>query len=187
MINRLYLTLGWTTATWYGDGGGSNWIGTTGTSGHLPANLTEQMQGSISYINAGDVISLDYTGDPAGHAGIINNNSGSTYNIINQNTAQVTSSAYISAGTLSGGNASLHMNAWAGYTVKAIISHPVYAPPPTKPLRIGALFTNGDYQAKESSLSAGWVDISPNSVTQGLQDGALTGVVRNGGGDWTGI
>src|SRR5262249_4856991 len=82
------------------------------------------MQGSISYINPGDVISLDYTGDPAGHAGITESLAGSIYNIRNQN-ADLSSSVYISAGSLSGSNASMHMNAWAGYTVKAIIHHPV--------------------------------------------------------------
>ncbi len=81
------------------------------------------MQGSISFVNTGDVISLDYTGDPAGHAGIVDSISGGTYNIKNQN-AQLSSSAYISAGSLGGNNASMHMNSWAGYTVKAIIHHP---------------------------------------------------------------
>jgi hypothetical protein len=112
MVNRLYLTLRWTNATWVGNG--------NTLINNVPTGLTAQNNGALSYINAGDVITLDDGG--LGHAGIINNNSGTTYNIINQN-AQLNSSAYISSGTLAGGNASLSMNAWAGYHVQAVIHH----------------------------------------------------------------
>lgn len=122
MINRLYLTKHWTTATWKGNGGG-----TDGLIYHLPGNLTDQLNGSISYINTGDVITLNY--GTFGHAGIINSVSGTTYNIINQN-ADLNSSAYIYSGSLSSGNANLHMNAWLGYTVQAIVHHPTSPPPP---------------------------------------------------------
>lgn len=126
LLNRLYLTKGWTTATWYGDGGGSNSIS---NSNHLLSGLTAQGQGAISYINPGDAVSLDYTQDPAGHVGIFDHTSvvsGVTeYNLINQN-AQLNSSMYIpsTGGSLSGGNASFSMNAWLGYTVRAVVHHP---------------------------------------------------------------
>jgi hypothetical protein len=123
MVNRLYLTKGWTTANWYGNGGGSP----DGLIYHVPSGsgLTAQFNGSISYIDPGDVITLNY--GTFGHAGIIDSISGGTFNILNQN-ADLTSSAYVSAGSLSGGNATLHMNAWAGYTVQGVIHAPITNP-----------------------------------------------------------
>src|SRR5437868_4957885 len=95
MVNRLYLTKGWTTANWYGNGGG-----TDGLIYHVPSGsgLTAQFNGSISYIDPGDVITLNY--GTFGHAGIIDSISGGTYpyNILNQN-ADLTSSAKISSGS----------------------------------------------------------------------------------------
>lgn len=120
LINRLYLTKGWTTATWFGNGGGSDALT---NSNHVPNGITVQNNGSISYINTGDVISLNNRNSDDGHAGIIDTISGTTYNIINQN-AQLSSSAIIASGSLSGGNASLNMNAWSGYSVNAIAHHP---------------------------------------------------------------
>ncbi len=62
LINRLYLTKGWITNTWYGNG---NTI-----KDSLPSGLTFQADGSITSITPGDVITLTDKG--AGHAGIIN-------------------------------------------------------------------------------------------------------------------
>lgn len=115
MVNRLYLTKRWTTATWFGNG--STLIN------NVPSGLTEQNNGAISDLNPGDVITLTNANDPAGHAAIINSISGTTVNIINQN-AQLNSSAYIDSGSLANGNAHLHMNAWTTYTVQAIVHHP---------------------------------------------------------------
>ncbi len=112
LVNRLYLTEGWTTATWVGNG--------NTLVNNVPSGLTKQNNGSISYVNIGDVITLDDGG--FGHAGIINSGS-STVNIINQN-AQLNSSAYIDSGSLGSGNAHYHMNAWFGYSVQAFVHHP---------------------------------------------------------------
>ncbi len=120
LANRLYLTKGWTTATWYGNG--------NTLVNHVPAGLTKQDNGSISYVNPGDVITLD--GHTYGHAGIINSiDPNGTIHIISQN-ADLNSSAYIDSGSLSTGNAHYHMKGWSGYTVQAIIHHPVSTPPP---------------------------------------------------------
>jgi len=63
MVNRLYLTQGWTTANWPGNG--------NTLINNVPSGLTAQTDGSISYLHTGDVLTLD--GGPAGtgHAGII--------------------------------------------------------------------------------------------------------------------
>jgi hypothetical protein len=113
MVNRLYLTQGWITSNWYGNG--------NTLINYLPAGLTSQANGNISYINSGDAITLDDGG--YGHVAIIDTISGSTYSIISQN-AILTSTASIGSGSLSGGNASLAMSGWAGYSVQAIAHHP---------------------------------------------------------------
>jgi len=113
MVNRLYLTERWTNATWVGNG--------NTLVNNVPSGLTKQNNGSISYVNSGDVITLDDGG--FGHAGIINSGS-STVNIINQN-ADLNSSASINSGSLSSGNAHYNMSAWFGYSVQAFIHHPI--------------------------------------------------------------
>src|SRR6266702_5774269 len=62
MVNRLYLTKGWTTSTWSGNG--------NTLVNNVPGDLTEEDNNHISYVNAGDVITLDDGG--FGHAAIIN-------------------------------------------------------------------------------------------------------------------
>lgn len=125
MVNRLYLTEGWTRATWYGDG--------DTLIQKVPSGLTEEGNGHISYLNPGDVITLtDSTysqpNDDGGHGAIVNSVTTSgvttTVNIINQNAQQVNSSAYIQSGSFSSGNVTLHMNAWTGYNVQAVVHHP---------------------------------------------------------------
>lgn len=113
MINRLYLMSGWTSGTWSGNG---NTI-----ANGVPTGLTKQDNGSVSYLNTGDVITLDDGGD--GHAGVINS-VGTSIQIVNQNTVAVYSSASISSGTFAGSNATLGMSGWAGYSIQSIIHHP---------------------------------------------------------------
>jgi hypothetical protein len=117
LVNRLYLTRGWINSTWWGNG--------NTLINNVPKGLIAENNGSISYVNPGDVITLDDGG--YGHAAIINSvDSNGTIHIINQNTTQsnLNSSAYIDSGSLSGKNAHYHMNAWSGYTVQAIIHAP---------------------------------------------------------------
>jgi hypothetical protein len=118
MVNRLYLTRGWTTAFWQGNG--------NTLVNHMPQGLTRHNNRSVSSINPGDVITLD--NGALGHAAIVNSVAMSggrtTITIINQNTQQVGSSAYIAAGSLANGNAYLKMNSWDGYLVQAVIHSP---------------------------------------------------------------
>ncbi len=108
LINRLYLTRGWITTTWHGYG---NTI-----YANTPANLTKQPNGSITYLDPGDVVTLDDGGN--GHAGIVESVAGSTVTLVNQNTTAVYSTATLTGGTLT-------MNGWAGYTVQGVIHAPI--------------------------------------------------------------
>ncbi|HKR81647.1 MAG TPA: CHAP domain-containing protein [Candidatus Saccharimonadales bacterium] len=112
LVNRLYLSKGWINNTWSGNG--------NTLKDHLPAGLTYEANGSIGSIKSGDAITLDDGG--YGHVGIINSYNATTgsVDIVNQNTAQVHSSATLS-------NKTLTMAGWAGYSVQGIIEAPTGA------------------------------------------------------------
>lgn len=179
MVNRLYLTKGWTTATWYGNGGGSDALT---NSNHVPGGITVQNNGSISYINAGDVISLNNRNDDAGHAGIIDSISGTTYNIKNQN-AQLSSSAYLASGSLSGGNASLNMNAWSGYSVNAIAHHTLGS---TGWTGVGtAIYSGGNTMASGTTLLPNYYLASSNVQSALMFQNSDKNLVLYSGGAYT--
>lgn len=118
MVNRLYLLRGWITAFWQGNG--------NTLINNIPAGLTKQNNGSLSYINPGDVITMD--DESNGHAAVVNSITVSggttTINIINQNSLEIGSSAAMISGSLANGNAKLEMNGWERYEVQAIIHRP---------------------------------------------------------------
>ena len=119
LVNRLYITKGWISATWTGDG--DQLYGTASSVG-----LTnEQKQGSISSLAPGDVISFNGP-IPGGHAAVVSNVSGSSITLVNQNTS---SSNTLSTATLS--NGSLVMNGWEGYKLIGVIHAPTSSPPGT--------------------------------------------------------
>ena len=108
MVNRLYLTNGWITGTWWGNG--------NQLYANAPSGLTKQANGHITNLKPGDVISLDYS-DGLGHAGVVNSVSGTSVSIVNQNTPDVYSSATYSRGTIT-------MVGWHGYRVIGVIHAP---------------------------------------------------------------
>ncbi len=145
MVNRLYLTKGWTTGFWTGNG--------NSLVDHVPSGLTKQNNGAISYLDAGDVITLDDGG--FGHAAIINS-IGTSIQIVNQNTVAVYSSASIASGAFSSSNASLGMSGWAGYSVQAVVHRPTSTPPiATAAMPISSQLTTGAVQHVFTGTSAG--------------------------------
>jgi hypothetical protein len=91
LINRLYLTKGWISARWTGNG--------NQLYANAPSGLVKQPNGSITNLKPGDVVAMDDGG--FGHAAIVNSISGSTVQVVNQNTQSVYSTATLSNGTLS--------------------------------------------------------------------------------------
>jgi hypothetical protein len=108
LVNRLYITKGWISSLWAGDG--------DDLYATAPKTLLEQPQRSITYLAPGDVIGFD--GPAGGHAAVVSEVVGSSITLVNQNTS---SSNMISTGTLSDG--SLFMNGWKGYTPIGVIQH----------------------------------------------------------------
>ena len=117
LVNRLYLTKGWAVAHWSGNG--------NTLVNSVPSGLIKQNNGAVSYINPGDVITFNYTGDSHGHAAIINTYDPSTgvAQVINQNTSSLYMTATLTSGSLSAGTANF-TSAWNGFTVQAIVHHP---------------------------------------------------------------
>lgn len=116
MIDRLYLTKGWITATWSGNG---NTI-----ANNVPSGLTKENNGAISSLSTGDVLTLD--GGPAGlgHAFIVNS-VGGTIQLVSQNSIAVYNSASVASGTsFANNNAQINMSGWATYTTQAVVHHP---------------------------------------------------------------
>jgi hypothetical protein len=110
LVNRLYLTRGWITSHWSGNG--------SSLVSDLPPGLTEEPQNSITSIAPGDVVTLNYS--TFGHAAVVNtvtSNGNGTYSvqIVNQNAPDVYGYATWnpSAGTLS--------SEYSGYTTQAVI------------------------------------------------------------------
>jgi hypothetical protein len=112
LVNRLYITRGWISSTWSGNG---NQLYNTAPSVGL---TNEQRQGTISYLAPGDVISFNGPVD-GGHAAVVSKVAGSAITLVNQNTR---SSSTISTATLS--NGTLTMHGWAGYHPIGVIHAP---------------------------------------------------------------
>jgi hypothetical protein len=136
LVDRLYLTRGWITRTWSGNGN------TMAEPDNVPPGLVEQNNGSVTYLDPGDVLSLANPAYAGGHVAIVNSVSGSTVNLINQNAVSVYSQAIWSDRTLT-------MLNWAGWYVIGVVHAPVdqSAPPPhlTSNLLSNASWDSGQF------------------------------------------
>ncbi len=110
LINRLYISQGWISARWTGNGGDMY--------GTAPAGMTKQPQGSITSIVPGDVIVL--TDSSVGHVAIVDSvgapdSSGNqAVSTVSQNTTAVYYTATLHAGSLT----------WSGKTAVGVVHSP---------------------------------------------------------------
>lgn len=113
LVNRLYLTKGWITSTWKGNG--------AQLYGNAPSNLKKEPNGSITYLSPGDVIGFGGGYGNFGHVAIVNAVNGSAVQIASQNT----NSVFDSSLTLQ--NGWLASPAWTGnyYSIQGVIHHPL--------------------------------------------------------------
>lgn len=149
MVNRLYLTSGWTTANWPGNGGQLYDNALTG--------LTKQLNGSITFLNPGDTLVLQDSG--AGHAAIIKTYNGTTGAI--QIASQNTNVVYDSTFSLS--NKTLSSTGWGTYSIKGVVHHPATTTASNRPGALARSSTDMDtfYQ---SSSGNNLVDLYWNST-----------------------
>ena len=109
LVNRLYLTKGWTSQRWPGNG--NEMFGNASSMG-----LTALSQGSITNVLPGDAIFLDDKDHDYGHAAYVSSVSGSNISVANQNTTAVFFNTTLTNGVLS--------SPWSDYTVQGIVRSP---------------------------------------------------------------
>jgi hypothetical protein len=149
LVNRLYITKGWISVTWRGNG---NALYKNASAVGL--NSWKQPQGSITYLAPGDVISFDSSGNGAGHAAVVSDVKGSAVTLVNQNTPK---SQTISYGTFADDNFTL--NTLKGFTTIGVIHAPVRQSLPAEP-------TNGrDTSATTTSAVLTWTNPANNAAT----------------------
>lgn len=156
LVNRLYLTRGWISSTWTGNG--------DQMYTNAPSGLLKQANGSITYLGPGDVVSLgdSTTGtsyDDGGHVAVVNSVSGSTAQIVNQNTTAVYSSATFSSGSLS-------MVGWSGYYVIGVI----HAPASSTSIKIAYVDTSGNAWIKDGTINTTYTKIWDHSLSTAAAD-----------------
>lgn len=81
LFNRLYLTKGWISSTWTGNGDELYNVSP------LPTGFTEEDSTHTTFINPGDAITFSNVG--SGHVVMVDSVSGSTVNVVSQNTQGV--------------------------------------------------------------------------------------------------
>jgi hypothetical protein len=148
LVNRLYLTKGWITARWAGDG--------SSLKDNLPSGFTYQANGSITNLQAGDVIT--FSGNTTGHASIVESISGNTVTTVNQNTKAVYGTSTLSNGTLSN---------WLGspYSIQGVVHRPTSTggggTTASRPMTVVSSDSSGLQWFIRNSHSPGAPDVAP--------------------------
>jgi len=153
LVVRLYLTRGWISNYW--NGNGADLYRTA------PPGLARQPQGSISFLSPGDAVSYQSTGGvEPGHAGVVSTvtpliGGGEAVTFVNQNGHLFTS------GTLWNGRLTM-FDAWIrNFPVVGVIHHPGAHPPPFSSSPSN-LLRNGSF---ERNQTAGWSTLNSGGGT----------------------
>jgi hypothetical protein len=148
LVDRLYLTEGWITKTWFGNGADMYNL--------APVNLARQPQGSISFLSPGDVISYQSPGGvEPGHAGIVNTVTPIGLGRFEVELVQQNGNLFTS-GILSNGVLTM-TTAWVrNYPVIGVIHHPGGAAPASPPAN---LLRDASF---ENDATAGWTTQNPH-------------------------
>ena len=148
LVDRLYLTEGWITKTWFGNGADMYNL--------APGNLARQPQGSISFLSPGDVISYQSPGGvEPGHAGIVNTVTPIGLGRFEVQLVQQNGNLFTS-GILSNGVLTM-TTAWVrNYPVIGVIHHPGATAPASPPAN---LLRDASF---ENDATAGWTTQNPH-------------------------
>jgi hypothetical protein len=123
LVNRLYLTRRWITSAWNGDGGD--------LFRTAPSNLTKQLNGSITSVSPGDVVSIRirHKGKlrPHGHVAVVNTPgtvTSGTIPLVNQNGGSRANVLVMAYATLANGTLTLAGGSGWAYTVIGVVHAP---------------------------------------------------------------
>jgi hypothetical protein len=123
LVNRLYLTRGWISSAWIGDG--------DQMFANAPPNLAKQVNGEIASVSPGDVVSIRETHNGSrrahGHTAIVDTNgsvTSGTVPLVNQNGGSRAYPLVISYAYLSGGKLTLPGGSGWKYTVIGVVDAP---------------------------------------------------------------
>jgi hypothetical protein len=126
LVDRLYLTRGWISSTWHGNGGRSSAAARDSMYDEAPATLSKQPNGSISSVGPGDVVSINEYFDGGfqadGHVLVVNTSgvvTSGTIPLVSQNSGDPASATPQRTATLSGGTLTIN-GAGGGWTYSVI-------------------------------------------------------------------
>jgi hypothetical protein len=132
LIDRLYLTRGWISSYWSGNGGDSALGANDSMYDQAPSSLTKQPNTAISYVGPGDVVSVnEYINgvfQPDGHVFIVNTAGQVTsgkVSLVSQNFGTASAPIVKSSGKLSGGTLTIPALGTLTFQVIGV----VHAPP----------------------------------------------------------
>jgi hypothetical protein len=180
LVVRLYQARGWITGSWptiqYGD---QMWD-------IHPANLSDQANGQITYLNPGDAVSMEVREpsgqlETGGHVAVINTETPTgggifALQLVNQNAASV-----LTTGTWNANDDTITLAASGGWTypVDGVVHAPVAAPP------LVGIDSSGTVLVKEGGLSAPWTTeyggVSQIAVASAPTNGPLIAVLTSAG------
>lgn len=131
LVNRLYLSKGWISSTWRGNGGRSSPSTPDSMYDEAPGSFAKQPNGSISYIGPGDVISINISDGgtfvPDGHV-LIANTSGNvtsgSISLVSENSGAASDATPVITGTLSGGTLTIPGGGGWAYNVIGVVHAP---------------------------------------------------------------
>jgi CHAP domain len=181
LFNRLYMTKGWISSRWAGNGNSLYTIGT------LPTGFTKEDNTHTTFINPGDAITFD--DGSFGHVAMVDTVTGTgatkTVNMVSQNTKQTTFTVSWNTTTHT-----LTQTYLTGYGVQGTIHRPAVTPPPSYAwLQLAGDWTGKGYDSIGLFNPNTMIYYLRNSNTSGIAD--ITGQFGNAGwlpivGDWDG-
>ena len=129
LVNRLYLTRGWISTDWPGNGGRSSPAARDSMYDEAPGSLSKQPNGSISYLAPGDAVSINvYDGgvfQPDGHVLIANDSvTSGGVTLVSQNGGDPGNAIVTTSATLSGGTLTIPASGSWSYQVIGVVHAP---------------------------------------------------------------
>ncbi|HKX72800.1 MAG TPA: CHAP domain-containing protein [Candidatus Saccharimonadales bacterium] len=113
LVNRLYLTRGWTSTWWSGNG--------YQMLDSAPAHLAKSANGAIQAINPGDVIVLGGGWLNFGHVAIVSGVTGTTIHTVSQNLSTANDGV---GGDFTWNQSAKTITPWSGYSMTGVVHAP---------------------------------------------------------------